>query len=190
MNTEPLCTLLERIREGDESATNRLIAAYEPSLRQAVRRSLPRRIRGRFDSEDVMQSVWVHVFSGLREGQWQFADEERLRAFLFTVARRRLISRVRRHYPAAEREASGSNLDSLPAPVVARPSELAQAEELWERMLALCPPAHHELLRLRRQGLTLEEIARRVGIHEGSVRRILRGLARELALQEEPLAPA
>ena len=190
MKTEPLKGLLELVREGDESAMKRLVAAYEPSLRQAVRQSMPDCIRGRFDSDDVIQSVWVHVFSGLRVGHWQFADEERLRAFLFTVARRRLVSRLRRHFPAAEREASGSNLDALPAPVKARPSEVVQAEELWEQMLALCPPAHHELLRLRRQGMTLEEIAHRTGIHEGSVRRILRKLARELALHKEPLASA
>src|SRR5436190_1174477 len=69
-----------------------------------------------------------------------------------------------------------------------RPSEVAQANDLWDRLLALCPPEHHAILRLRRDGLPLEEIAARTGLHEGSVRRILRRLARELALAEEPLA--
>ncbi len=187
MSTEPLCRVLDRIREGDESATQRLVAAYEPPLRRAVRRALPDRIRGRFDSDDVMQSVWVHVFRGLRAGNWEFADEERLRAFLFTIARRRLVSRLRRHSPSAQRETPDANLDVLPAPPGPRPSEVLQAEELWEQILTLCPPEHHELLRLRRQGLTLEEIARRTGLHEGSVRRIIRGLARNLALRKEPL---
>ena len=47
-------------------------------------------------------------------------------------------------------------------------------------MLDLCPPEHHEVLVLRREGLPLVEIAARTGLHEGSVRRILRRLAREL----------
>ena len=55
------------------------------------------------------------------------------------------------------------------------------------RMLALCPPAYHELLRLKRQGLPLAKIASRTGLHEGSVRRILRQLLRQLALECEPL---
>jgi RNA polymerase sigma-70 factor (ECF subfamily) len=45
------------------------------------------------------------------------------------------------------------------------------------------------VLVLRREGLPLAEIAARTGLHEGSVRRILRRLARELALRAEPLTP-
>jgi RNA polymerase sigma-70 factor (ECF subfamily) len=64
-----------------------------------------------------------------------------------------------------------------------RPSEVAQAGELWDRMLALCPADHHEVLRLRRSGLPLMEVAARTGMHEGSVRRILRRLARRLSVE-------
>jgi RNA polymerase sigma-70 factor (ECF subfamily) len=66
---------------------------------------------------------------------------------------------------------------------------VVQAEELWDTMLDLCPPEHHPVLVLRREGLPLAEIAARTGLHEGSVRRILRRLARELALRAEPLTP-
>jgi RNA polymerase sigma-70 factor (ECF subfamily) len=55
-------------------------------------------------------------------------------------------------------------------------------------MLALCPPAHHEVLRLRRAGLRLADIAAQTGLHEDSIRRILRKLARQLAFGPEPLA--
>ena len=34
-----------------------------------------------------------------------------------------------------------------------RPSEEAEAADLWERMLAHCPPEHRSILTLRRQGL-------------------------------------
>jgi DNA-binding IclR family transcriptional regulator len=54
-------------------------------------------------------------------------------------------------------------------------------------MLALCPPAHHAVLELKRQGFTLMEVAKRTGLHEGSVRRILRQLARQLAVKQQPL---
>jgi RNA polymerase sigma-70 factor (ECF subfamily) len=185
---EPLEQLLEQVRQGNPDAAAQLVAAYEPDLRQVVHRSLPDRVRPRFDSVDVVQSVWAHVLPGLRAGAWHFADRSRLRAFLVKVARRRLICRVRRHCGAARREQrGGADLDALPALEQPRPSEEARATELWEQMLALCPPGHHELLLLRRQGLALEEIARRTGLHEGSVRRVLRQLARRLALLREPL---
>jgi RNA polymerase sigma-70 factor (ECF subfamily) len=64
---------------------------------------------------------------------------------------------------------------------------VAQADDMWERMLEICPREHHPVLILKREGLPLTEIASRTGLHEGSVRRILRRLARELALRQVPL---
>jgi RNA polymerase sigma-70 factor (ECF subfamily) len=188
MGVEPLDLLLERLSRGDVAAAEQVVADYEPYLRMLVRRSLPGPLRAKFDSLDVVQSVWVHVLHALRDGAWEVSDRARLRALLVTVARRRLVSRYRHHRTALEREQpGGADLEGLPAPRQPRPSEVAQAGELWEKMLALCPPEHHEVLRLRRQGLLLQEIAARTGMHEGSVRRILRQLARRLALAQEPV---
>jgi RNA polymerase sigma-70 factor (ECF subfamily) len=191
MTGEPLDRLLDRLQDGDEAAAGQIVADYEPYLRLVVRRCLPDRLRAKFDSLDVVQSVWVHVLHALRGRAWQVADREHLRALLVTVARRRLVSRYRHHRAAAERERPGDDsLEWLPEPREPRPSEVAVADELWQRMLALCPPEHHDLLRLRREGLLLHEIAERTGMHEGSVRRVLRRLARQLALGREPLAAA
>jgi RNA polymerase sigma-70 factor (ECF subfamily) len=187
MAEEPLDLLLDRLRDGDEAAAGQIVADYEPYLRLVVRRCLPDRLRAKFDSLDVVQSVWVHVLHALRGRDWQVADRARLRALLVTVARRRLVSRYRHHRTAVEMEQPGDGLEGLPEPREPRPSEVAVADELWQQMLALCPPEHHELLRLRREGLLLHEIAARTGMHEGSVRRVLRHLARRLALGREPL---
>jgi hypothetical protein len=62
---------------------------------------------------------------------------------------------------------------------------VAQARDLWERILARCPAEHRPLLALKRQGYALAEIAQRTGLHPDSVRRILRTLARQLAFAEE-----
>jgi RNA polymerase sigma-70 factor (ECF subfamily) len=188
MSVESLDLLLERLSGGDPAAAELIFMAYEPYIRTVVRRCLPDRLRAKFDSVDVVQSVWVHVLHGLRSGGWRFADGAHLKAFLVTVTHRRLASRFRHHHAALEREQpGGADLERLPAPRQPRPSEVVQAEELWQKMLALCPSAHHELLRLKRQGLPLAEIAARTGMHEGSVRRVLRRLARQLSFQLEPL---
>ena len=59
---------------------------------------------------------------------------------------------------------------------------MAQGNELWKRMLEQCPPAHREVLVLKRQGHYLSEISERTGLHEGSIRRILYDLARRMAV--------
>lgn len=184
MNADPLDSLLQRLNRGDLAAAEQIVRAYEPYLRMVVRRSLPGRLRAKFDSMDVVQSVWVHLLHGLRKAAWEFPDRGRLLALLVTITRRRLISRVRHHQTALQREQPGADfLDHFPAPRQPRPSEVVEADELWTRMLALCPPGHRELLQLKRQGLSLAEIAARADMHEGSVRRILRQLSRQLALE-------
>lgn len=185
MNAEPLESLLEKLNHGDLRAVEHILAAYEPYLRMVVRRYLPNRLRAKFDSLDVVQSVWVHVLRGQRASRWQFMDTPRLWAFLVKVARRRLTSRLRHYRTAMNHEQPGeTDLEMLSAPAHPTPSEAFEAEELWQKMLSLCPPRHHELLRLRRMGLPLVEVAARIGMHEGSVRRILRRLGRQLALKE------
>jgi RNA polymerase sigma-70 factor (ECF subfamily) len=189
MNGDPLNLLLNDTSGDEVAAVEQVIADYEPYLRMLVRRSLPGPLRAKFDSIDVVQSVWVHVLRALRAGTLPITDRAHLQALLATVARRRLVSRYRHHRAALECEEGGSaDMNVLPASRQPPPSEVVQADDLWEKMLALCPPEHHEVLRLRRQGLLLHEIATRTGLHEGSVRRILRRLARQLALEQEPLA--
>ena len=182
---EPLQALLDQLCKGDVDVAEKVFLAYEPYLRKVVRRQLPARLRAKFDSMDVVQSVWADVLGGFRDAGWRFPSVGHLRAFLVTATRNRFIDRVRRHHRALEHEhpipvEQLAALSASPAPAA---SEVAAADELWERMLELCPPEHQELLRLRRQGHSLDEIAARTGLHEGSVRRILRTLARRLAFQ-------
>jgi RNA polymerase sigma-70 factor (ECF subfamily) len=150
-----------------------------------VRRHLSPPLRAKFDSGDVVQSVWVHVLKGFREVGWRFADAAHLRAFLVQLTHHRFIDRLRRHRRALACEeplAEGGFEDVLPAGDP-QPHDVLQADELWEQLLELCPPAHRELLRLKRDGALTAEVAARTGLHEGSVRRILNTLARRLDRQ-------
>jgi len=188
MNEDALDILLQQLSSGEAAAAEQAFRAYEPYLRKVVRRLLPERLRPKFDSADVVQSVWADLIRDFAESGRRFANAEHLRAFLVKATRHRFIDRVRRHQTAADRERplEEAEADHLPESREPRPSEVAQATELWERLLVLCPPEHRELLHLKRQGLATTEVAARTGLHEDSVRRILRDLARRLAFQEPP----
>jgi RNA polymerase sigma-70 factor (ECF subfamily) len=191
MKADPADLLLEQLARGNVEAAADLYAAFTPYLRAIVRRQLSDALRPKFDSADVVQSVWVHVVRQLGKSGWKVQDGDQLRALLATIARRRLVSRVRHHARAVGAERGGEGeLAAAPDEGYPRPSEVAQADELWDELLRLCPAEHHEVLRLRREGLLFAEIATRTGLHEGSVRRILRRLSRELALRQEPLPGA
>lgn len=185
--------LIERLSVGEMSAAESLYAELAPYLRLIVRRNLPRRLRAKFDSIDVVQSVWADFIAGLQTGRWRFDTAAQLRAFLLKSTRHRLIDRVRQFRVAAKHErslasvASGERWQGREP----RPSQHAQANDLWQHLLAACRPEHRELLRMKSEGAPLAAIATRTGLHVDSIRRILRQLARDVSLgsreSDEPL---
>jgi RNA polymerase sigma-70 factor (ECF subfamily) len=181
MSLSAIEVLLERFRSGDESAAEQLYRDYEPFLRGAVRRRIPTRMRCRFDSTDIVQSTWASLIDGFREARWRFPDAANFRAFLTRVTLCRLYDRARQAGTQTNREVAIHELDGIIPGMDARPSEYAQAETVWQVLLAECPLEHRSVLQLRRLGFTCEEIGERIGLHPGSVRRVLRLLARRVA---------
>lgn len=178
-----LDTLLEKLATGDNEAAERVFREYEPFLRSMVRRRLTPMLRSKFDSMDVVQSVWADVLESYREEGWRFTDQAHLRAFLARVTYNHFATQCRRHRTALEHERPIYEDESPPEPASAqpRPSQVAQAHEMWDLLMDLCPPAHRQILEMKGQGASLSEIAERTGFHESSVRRILYELAKKLA---------
>ena len=184
----PLETLLNQLSGGDAEAAQRVFLTYEPYLRMVVRRQLTPALRARFDSLDIVQSIWADLLTGFQAGRWRFTSPAQLRAFLVKVTRNRLIDRARQQQASLrlEQRVDGDELQELAPARPARAGEQLEADEVWQRLLALCPAQHRGLLELKRQGLPLAQIAARTGLHPGSVRRILYDLAARLAEGDSP----
>ncbi|HEY2883159.1 MAG TPA: RNA polymerase sigma factor [Pirellulales bacterium] len=184
---DSLDALLVRLNQGDELAVKQLFVAFEPYMRMAIRRRITGQLRAKFDSADVVQSVWADFVDNLRSAKWKFENLDQFRAFLMKMTRNRFVDRLRKHRNSLEREVALplDNTEALPADRCPRVSENFYADELWQQMLEVCPPAHYEVLSLKRQGATLAEIAERTGLHESSVRRILYEIARQVARLRE-----
>ncbi|HUY88833.1 MAG TPA: RNA polymerase sigma factor [Pirellulales bacterium] len=181
MTAESLEVMVKKLSAGDPNAAEAAFRAYEPYLRLVVRRQMTTRLRSKFDSADVVQSIWADLLPGFRRAEWRFDNAVQLRGFLIKVTRNRLIDRMRKHRTGieVERPLVDSAQEGFPASTAPRPSEVTQAKDLWRQMLDACPPEHHELLRLKRLGLPLGEIAERTGLHVDSVRRVVRKVAGE-----------
>lgn len=180
--SDRLDDLVRRLSSSDDSAAEELYREIAPYLRLVVRRNLPRRLRAKFDSVDIVQSVWADFIDGLHRGRWRFEGAAQLRAFLLKSARNRLIDRVRQFRVAAEHERPFSSAIARRAGSEARPSQHAQANDLWERMFAVCPVEHRELLQMKTSGASLAAIAKCTGLHIDSIRRILRRIVRQVSL--------
>lgn len=182
----PLNDLLQRLHDGDSDAVAELFRTYEPYLHMVVRRRLSAELRIKFDSDDVVQSTWADLLEGFRGQVRQFADANHLRAFLVRATVNRFIDQTRKHLrqlhveqPLVPDYDEGAPVSSVPSP-----GEQAEAAELWDRLMKMCPPAHAEILRMRRDGAPLAEIAAVTGYHGSSVRRIIYDLDRRVTQSE------
>lgn len=171
---------------GSDSAARALVDLYGDAVCRAVRRRLGTSLRTVFDSEDFTQAVWASFFTD-RQRLARFRHPDELVAFLASVARNKVVDACRRQQ-SQKRGAPGERpLESAPPPpetVSGReptPSEVAVGRETLERLAEGFPPHYRQIVELRAAGLTYAEVGKRLGMHEGSVRRIVYQLYRRVA---------
>ena len=165
-------TILERIASGDQGAVQECIDAYGDLIWSLARRFL----RNDADAEDAVQDVFIDLWGSAARYDRNVASEV---AFVSTIARRRLIDKLR----AFKRKPGMDSLDDEEASDAHQPSVLPQMEEesdvaVVERVLATMEPEHREILALSLyEGYSHSEIAERLSLPLGTVKtRVRRGL--------------
>ncbi len=183
--------LMARVKAGCEAATAELVRRYSRYVFQAVRGTLDPKLRTEFDSADFTQAVWASVCAH-RSRLDQFHTQEELIAFLRRVATNKVINQYRRRRArrvrlALELHVKGSEggeiLDTFPGRQPT-PSQFAIAEETRQRLVQHDPELCERVMELRLAGLTFKEIGQEVGLHEASVRRIVRKMEERLEREE------
>lgn len=178
--------LTERLKNGSDDAFEEILERFGPYVMRSVRRSLDRRLRARFDSQDFVQAVWMTVHEH-RDRLAECASPDSLMALLVTIAQRKVRYQFRRHLQAQKqninRERSMQN-DSFVLPLpdhsAEHPSQIVIAREQWDLMIDEEPAKYREIMELRCEGFTLDEIADKVGVNERTVRRVIRKLTSKL----------
>jgi len=185
MPNEPdISDLIARAKAGDDAAIREFLTRFEPEVRIMVRGRLPRMLRSQFDSMDFVQAVWQSFFADLRSSSSrQFENVHHLRGFLAGVARNKVyeehrrLTRTKKHALAREQSLyvrRGSREVELalisPEPT---PSQAVQASDRLAQLVAGGSPLEAQGITLRHQEMTFDEIARRTGVSERSVRRII-----------------
>jgi RNA polymerase sigma-70 factor (ECF subfamily) len=181
--------MLERLNSGCPEASRELLERYGPHIQRVIRRRLDRRLRSKFDTIDFVQSVWASFFAhqGTRK---PFDSPEAFIAYLAAMAKNKVVDAYRqrlqtkqynvRRERSISNESTGFAAEHLRSPG-ATPSQYLIADEEWERLLSSQPPAGRRILLMLRQGQSHGEIASEVGVHERTIRRLLRRLHPGLA---------
>lgn len=167
--------VLVAAQSGDEAAVVRLYRDLHPVLVRFLSAQAPH------VGEDLAQDVWLGAAKGL--GAFS-GDERAFRAWMFTIARRRLIAYWRQSRRRPQRAVDPVELSELATPADDEVDAGVLADAAVRSLVACLPPEQAEVVLLRvLGGLTADEVSLVVGKRPGAVRvlqhRALRRLARE-----------
>lgn len=169
--------LLVAAQAGDEAAVGRLYRDLNPTLV----RFLGAQAAG--SGEDLAQEVWLAAANGLAKFS---GDEDGFRAWMFTIARRQLISHWRQARRRPQRVIDPTSLPEAGAASEDEPDSRVLADEAVLALVAGLPREQAEIVLLRVvAGFDAEQVGVIVGKRASTVRvlqhRALRRMAKRFA---------
>jgi RNA polymerase sigma factor (sigma-70 family) len=181
----PLRELVSGIREGDEQAVGAFVAHYEPQLRRVLRVTrVIRLLQSQFDSQDLMQSVFMQVIADIRADHAKFSDESALVGYLSTVGRNRLRDHIRR-VKATKRDRQktvGDDVEALKkvAQSGPSPSQIVEVREQVARIEACASPSELKVIKERADGAGWQELASARGLNPEALRKRIERVRRRI----------
>jgi RNA polymerase sigma factor (sigma-70 family) len=171
--------LLERYRQGDDTAAEELFSRYFRRLTLLARSRLSPRLASRTDPEDVVLSVYRSFFIGARAGRFTWSRGGDLWRLLASITKHKLLRQARYHGAdrrSVDRESALDGAEGREEFLQGReptPDDaVALADEL-ECVFMKLDTLGKRVLELRLQGAQLSEIADDTGRSERTVRRTL-----------------
>jgi RNA polymerase sigma factor (sigma-70 family) len=187
---EGFTDLMARAKAGDQAAIREFLSRFDREVQMMVRALLPKKLRNQYDSVDFAQAVWQSFFSDLPQEAPEFENARHLRKYLAGVVRNKVHEQHRRLTRSQkydiwreERLYIRKGGQDVPREVVSpdpSPSQAAQASDRLAQLTAGRSQHEVDVIRLRRQGMTFEEIASVTGIKERTARRIIESARPEM----------
>jgi RNA polymerase sigma-70 factor, ECF subfamily len=181
-------SLLVELRNGDELAAAQLYQRYAQRLRALAEKKTGKDLANRFDSEDVIQSVFRSFFERARNGLYDVPTGGDLWPLLLVIA----LQKVRAygtHHRAGRRDVRREQ-GSEDHETVCVASQRIRFEEpqsllklIAEETLELLPEFHRQVARWRLEGYDHQEIAKKTGRSKRTIERIFqecRGILQQL----------
>src|SRR5580693_2028556 len=154
--------LILQVGSGDQEAAARLVRDFKPVVRRVLRGGLRgARARHEFDSMDICQSVFAAFFVRAAAGQYDLKEPDDLIKLLLTMTRNKVAEKMRREHRQrrdSRRTVGGVEELSL-AGRDPSPSSVVAGKELLAEVRQRLSEDERQLIELRGQGLSWEEVA-------------------------------
>ena len=162
-------------RENDDSAIVDFWSRYEERLRRLAERNLSDRMKRRIDADDVVQSAFRTFLRRAGQDEFELRDRQNLLSLLTTITLNKIRQKVR-HFAAQKRGGDSDQYFETMADLggdTPTPDEEAALREI-EELLRGFDEEQQQVVDLKLQNHTNEEIARRMQCSERTVRRMIK----------------
>jgi RNA polymerase sigma-70 factor, ECF subfamily len=167
----------------DTRATRELYDRFAERLLALARKRLSPVLASRVDPEDIVQSVFRTFFGRIKDGRLRVDDPEDVCKLLMRITVHKTLRQVAYH-KAAKRNpcletGHGEQAQEQLVALLAReptPEAVVVFEDQLQHFLKELRPEERQIIELRMQGYTNEEIAARLGIYDRKIRRVMERL--------------
>jgi len=162
--------ILVRVAAGETSAVHDCVVGYGALVWSIAHRYL----RNRADAEEVVQEVFLDIWRSAHRYDPEIASET---AFIVTIARRRVIDRVRKLGHAPVTTSLDEHDEELPPPALSVPSTLENDAEVdvVDRIIRAMDETKQRVLSMSLYGgYSHREISSRLNLPLGSVKTLIR----------------
>lgn len=159
------------------------VERFTGRLVRLAKSRMPSRLQRRLDPEDIVQSVFRSFFSRNEDGRFEFGEAADVWRLLAAITYRKVQRSIRFHHQQQRdlKQEAPSSDDAPPAQDVSpTASSLVVMIELLDGILEQIPETHREILQLRLEEYSIDEIAKKVGVSSRTVNRAL-ALVRRIA---------
>lgn len=187
MQAEPgVSEIVSQLFAGDPVAAQAVFNHYSDRLIRLAEKHLSRRLAGRVDGEDVVQSVFRTFFRRGGEGEFQLDSSAQLWQLLVRITVLKARAKAR-HHTADKRNAAAEKpiVDGVePAAAEPGPEDAVILVDQIDALLRDLPPVYGQVLGLRLQGLTVTDVADELNLSRQTIHRALNLLQERLTAME------
>ena len=175
---------VQGFRDGNPELIEEFWNQYEIRLRRLAERNLGQQIRRRVGSDDVVQSAFRTFLRRAHQDEFKLSDRRSLLALLCTITLNKIREKVRYHNRQKRGIDQERYLDAIAdlGGSEATPDEIAAFHEV-EEMIGDFSQEEQQIIQLRLENYTNQEIANQLQCSERTVRRLVNRL-RERFKQE------
>ncbi len=178
---EQSINILQRLKDGDENAATELHDRYAHRLIALARSRISKKLGRRVDPEDVVQSVYRSFFAHADDDRYVFEKSGDMWRLLSSITVNKVLRQVQKHRRKkrsidAEQSVMTPGSTRLPPEMLANgpsPSDALTMIEELESVMNELDPTHRQVLELRLQGRSTDEIAKEFNRSERTIRRML-----------------